>query len=44
MLGWIREKMATKESAIATLLWKSGRMTLTLPTWGLGSPPGVPKL
>jgi hypothetical protein len=24
--------------------WKSGRMTLTLPKWGLGSPPGVLKL
>ncbi len=24
--------------------WKSVRMTLTLPKWGLGSPPGLPKL
>ncbi len=24
--------------------WKSGRMTLTLPKWGLGSPLGLPKL
>ncbi len=25
-------------------LWKSGRMTLTLLKWGLGSPPKLPKL
>ncbi len=24
--------------------WKSVRMTLTLPKWGLGSPPGLSKL
>ncbi len=24
--------------------WKSVRMTLTLPKWGLGSPPELPKL
>jgi hypothetical protein len=24
--------------------WKSVRMTLTLPKWGLGSPPRLPKL
>ncbi len=24
--------------------WKSGRMTLTFPKWGLGSPPGPPNL
>jgi hypothetical protein len=24
--------------------WKSVRMTLTLPKWGLGSPGGLPKL
>jgi hypothetical protein len=24
--------------------WKNVRMTLTLPKWGLGSPPGLPKL
>ncbi len=24
--------------------WKSGRMTLTLSKWGLGSPPRLPKL
>ncbi len=24
--------------------WKSVRMTLTLPKWGLGSPPGLPNL
>jgi hypothetical protein len=24
--------------------WKSVRMTLRLPKWGLGSPPGLPKL
>jgi hypothetical protein len=24
--------------------WKSVRMTLTFPKWGLGSPPGLPKL
>ncbi len=24
--------------------WKSVRMTLTLPKWGLGSPSGLPKL
>jgi hypothetical protein len=24
--------------------WKSGKMTLTLPKWGLGSPPGLLKL
>ncbi len=28
---------------IVTLLWRSVRMTLTLPKWGLGSPPGFPK-
>jgi hypothetical protein len=28
---------------VATLLWKSVRMRLTLPKWGLGSPPGLPK-
>jgi hypothetical protein len=29
---------------IATLLWKSVRMTPSLPKWGLGSPSGLPKL
>ncbi len=29
---------------IATLLWKSGRMTLTLPKWGLRSLPRLLKL
>jgi hypothetical protein len=24
--------------------WKSVRMTLTFPKWGLGTPPGLPKL
>jgi hypothetical protein len=24
--------------------WKNVRMTLTPPKWGLGSPPGLPKL
>jgi hypothetical protein len=24
--------------------WKSVRMTFTFPKWGLGSPPGLPKL
>ncbi len=28
---------------VATPLWRSVRMTLTLPKWGLGSPPGLPK-
>jgi len=28
---------------IATLLWESVRMKLTLPKWGLGSPPGFSK-
>ncbi len=28
---------------VATLLWKSVRMRLTLPKWGLGSPPRLPK-
>jgi hypothetical protein len=28
---------------VATPLWRSVRMTLTLLKWGLGSPPGLPK-
>jgi hypothetical protein len=28
---------------VATPLWRSVRMTLTLPKWGLGSPLGLPK-
>ncbi len=31
-------------NAIATLLWENVRMRFTLPKWGLGSPPGLPKL
>ncbi len=34
----------TNNNVVATLLWKSGRMILTLSKWGLGSPPGLPKL
>jgi hypothetical protein len=29
---------------VATPLWRSVRMTLTLPKWGLGSPLGLPKI
>jgi hypothetical protein len=29
---------------VATLLWESVRMRLTLPKWGLGSPPRLSKL
>jgi hypothetical protein len=29
---------------VATLFWKSVRVRLTFPKWGLGSPPGLPKL
>ncbi len=29
---------------VATLLWESVRMRLTLPKWGLGSPPRLPKV
>ncbi len=32
------------EKYVATLLWKSERMTPSLPKRGLGSPPGLPKL
>jgi hypothetical protein len=31
-------------NSVATLLRESVRMRLTLPKWGLGSPPGLPKL
>jgi hypothetical protein len=31
-------------ATIATILWKSVRMRLTLPKWGVGSPPRLPKL
>jgi hypothetical protein len=33
-----------KRICIATLLWKSERMTPSLPKWGLGSPLGLSKL
>jgi hypothetical protein len=33
----------SKSVFVATLLWKSVRMKLTLPKWGLGSPTGLPK-
>jgi hypothetical protein len=29
---------------VTALLWESVRMRLTLPKWGLGSPPGLPKV
>jgi hypothetical protein len=29
---------------VTTLFWKGERMTLSLPKWGLGSPPGLLKL
>jgi hypothetical protein len=32
-----------KSTIVATLLWKSVRMRLTLPKWGLGSPSGLLK-
>ncbi len=31
-------------TCVATLLWESVRMKFTLLKWGLGSPPGLPKL
>jgi hypothetical protein len=30
--------------SVATPLWRSVKMTLTLPKWGLGSPLGLPKI
>ncbi len=43
-LGAILVHQRKKNKTIATLLWESVRMKLTLPKWGLGSPLGLPKV
>jgi hypothetical protein len=34
---------SNKTQIVATLLWKSEKMTPSLPKWGLGGPPGFLK-
>ncbi len=43
---WSANKLKLKQVIVfvATLLWESVRMKLTLSKWRLGSPPGLPKL
>jgi hypothetical protein len=40
----VKVKTSRLTSHVATLLWKSERMTPSLPKWGLGSLPGLSKL
>jgi hypothetical protein len=39
-----KKKKKQTNKGVATLLWESVRMKLTLPKWGLGSSLGLPKL
>ncbi len=43
-LVWIAEGHCDRNLCVTTQLWESVKMKLTLPKWGLGSPPGLPKL